>query len=282
MLKLWVINIPIFKYDDIEINYIKEGFGEPLILIQGSNTRLEAWYYQIEYFKDRMTVIAFDNRGAGKSSRPNYPYTMAMYVEDTNNLLNHLNIKEKVHLCGISMGGEIAQEFVLKYPERVKTLILIATEPNVDPTKFNQTIEVYYEMDNMNFDQKFQLLFPILYTNTFKKKIRRDKELNEKLKKEMNFMFTTEYAPQLNDLINQFKALTEFDTIDSLHKIIQPTLILVGSKDIRNPPERSKLIHERIPNSKLEILENLKHGLIIEAPEIVNNSIWNFIKENLG
>ena len=149
--------IPIFKYDDIKINYIKEGVGEPLLLIQGSNTRLEAWYYQIEYFKDRMTVISFDNRGAGKSSRPNYPYTMAMYVEDTNNLLNHLNIKEKVHLCGISMGGEIAQEFVLKYPEKVKTLILIATEPNVDPTKFSQTIEVYYEMDNMNFDQKFQL-----------------------------------------------------------------------------------------------------------------------------
>lgn len=229
-----------------------------------------------------MTIIAFDNRGAGKSSRPDYPYTMDMYVEDTKNILNYLNIEEKIHLCGISMGGEIAQEFVLKYPERVKTLILLATEPKVDPTKFSQTIEVYHEMDKMNFDQKFQLIFPILYTTAFKKKLRRDKELNEKLKKEMNFMFTTEYAPQLKDLINQFKALAGFDTIDSLHKITQPTLILVGSKDIRNPPERSRLIHEKIPNSKLEILEDLKHGLTIEAPEIVNNPIWNFIKENLG
>lgn len=229
-----------------------------------------------------MAIIAFDNRGAGKSSRPDYPYTMDMYVEDTKNLLDHLNIQEKAHLCGISMGGEIVQEFVLKYPERVKTLILLATEPNVDKTKFDQTIKAYHEMDKMNFDQKYQLLFPILYTTTFKRKLRRDKELYEQLKKEMNFMVTIEYAPQLKDLINQFKALADFDTRDSLHKITQPTLIIVGSKDVRNPAERSKLIHEKIPNSKLEILENLKHGLTIEAPGIVNNLIWDFIKEHLG
>lgn len=229
-----------------------------------------------------MTIIALDNRGAGKSSRPNYPYTMGMYVEDIKNLLNHINIQGKVHLCGISMGGEIALEFVLKYPERVKTLILLATEPNVDTTKFDQTIEAYHMMDNMDFNQKFQLLFPILYTTAFKRKIRQDKELQERLKKEMNFMITTDYPPQLKDLINQFKALTDFDTRESLHKITQPTLILVGSKETRNPPERSKLIHEKIPNSKLKVLENLKHGLTIEAPERVNHLIWDFIKEHLG
>ncbi len=274
------MRIPIFKYDDIEINYIIEGVGEPLVLIQGANSRLEAWTYQIEFFKNKMTIIAFDNRGAGKSSRPDYPYTMDMFVEDTKSLLDHLNILDTIHLCGISLGGEIAQAFVLKYPERVKTLILLTTEPNIDPIKFDQTIKVYHEMDKMNFDQKYQIIFPILYSNAFKRKVRRDKKLEEQLKKEMNFMFTTEYAPQVKDLINQFKALAEFDTRNSLHKITQPTLIIVGSKDVRNPPERSKLIHEKIPNSKLEIIENLKHGLTVEAPEIVNTLIWDFIKEH--
>jgi proline-specific peptidase len=275
-----VNKIPIYSYDNIEINYVKEGKGKPLVLIQGSNTRLEAWNYQIDFFKDKMTVIAFDNRGAGKSSRPDYPYTMDMYVDDLKNLLNHLDIHEKIHLCGISMGGEIAQEFVLRYPEQVKTLILLATEPDVEQTKFDQTIKAYKEMEKMNFDQQFQLLFPILYTTKFKRKLRRDTDLEEKLKKEMNFMVTTEFGPQSKDLINQFKALEDFDTRDSLNKITQPTLIIVGSKDVRNPPERSKLIHERIPYSTLKILEKLKHGLIIEAPEVVNNLIWDFIKEN--
>lgn len=207
---------------------------------------------------------------------------MGMYVEDTKNILDHLNIQEKVHLCGISMGGEIAQEFVLKYPERVKTLILLATEPNVDPIKFDQTIKVYQMMDKMNFNQKFQLLFPLFYSTAFKRRLRKDKELYERIKKEMNFMVTAEYPPYLKDLINQFKALADFDTRDSLYTITQPTLIIVGSKDVRNPPERSKLIDEKIQNSKLKILENLKHGLTIEAPEIINNLIWDFIKEHLG
>lgn len=229
-----------------------------------------------------MTVIALDNRGAGKSSRPDYPYTMDMFVEEIKSLLDHINIHRKVHLCGISLGSEIAQEFVLKYPERVKTLILIAAEPNVDATKFDQTIKAYHMMENMDFDQKFQLLFPILYSTAFKRKLRQDKELLAQLKKEMNFMITTEYPARVKDLINQFKALSNFDTRDSLHKIAQPTLIIVGSKDTRNPPERSRLIHEKIPNSKLKVLENLKHGLTIEAPEIVNNLIWDFIKEHLG
>ncbi len=64
-----------------------------------------------------MMVIALHNRGTGKSSRPNYPYTMDMFVDDIKGLLDHLEIKNKIHLAGISMGGMIAQNFVLKYPE---------------------------------------------------------------------------------------------------------------------------------------------------------------------
>ncbi|MFW9898999.1 MAG: alpha/beta fold hydrolase, partial [Candidatus Thorarchaeota archaeon] len=234
---MWWFKIPIFKHNDIEINYIKVGKGEFLVLIHGTNTKLEAWNYQIEFFKEKMTVIAFDNRGAGKSSRPDYPYTMDMYVEDTINLLDHLNIQQKVHLCGISMGGMIAQKFVLKYPKRVKTLILLATEAYVEPIELNQTIEVYNNFDKMSFDEKLQFVFRLIYTNTFKRKLRRDNELFERIKKNMNFIVYTEDPPQLKDYINQFKALANFDIRDSLHKITQPTLITVGSKDVNTPPE---------------------------------------------
>jgi len=56
-----------------------------------------------------MMVIAFDNRGADKSSRPDYTHTNDMYVEDTKNLLDHLNIQKGIHLFGFSIGGMIAQ-----------------------------------------------------------------------------------------------------------------------------------------------------------------------------
>jgi pimeloyl-ACP methyl ester carboxylesterase len=121
------LTIPTLTFDNININYILEGKGEPLILVHGFGTKLEGWHFQIEFFKKEMKVIALDNRGVGKSSRPNYPYTMDMFVEDINKLLKHLKIDEPIHLCGISMGGMIVQHFALRYPEKLKTLILCAT-----------------------------------------------------------------------------------------------------------------------------------------------------------
>ncbi len=271
-----------FKKDNIEINFIKKGVGEPLVLIQGTNTKLEAWQYQIEFFKEKMMVIAFDNRGAGKSSRPDYPYTMDMYVEDTKTLLDHLNIQKGIHLCGFSLGGMIAQEFVLKYPNKVKTLILLATGTHIEPIKINQTFEFYNKFDNMNFEEKLQVIIPLIYTNAFKRKLKKDEELYQYLKKDMNPIVHSDGIPQFKDYINQYKAIVNFDTRDSLDKIKQPTLIAIGSKDVNSSPEESKVLHENIPNSKLKIFENLKHGFAIEEPEKVNNLIWDFIKEHRG
>ena len=126
------------KHDDMEINYLKEGKGPPLVMIIGFGSQLNGWSFQIDYFKYKMTVISMDNRGTGRSSRPDYPYTIEMFVEDIKNLLEHLSIQEKIHLCGISMGGMIVQHFALKYPERVKTLILLATTAKSHPSPINR------------------------------------------------------------------------------------------------------------------------------------------------
>jgi len=118
-----VIKIPFFKHKDVELFYIKEGKGEPLVLISGLGSKM-SWYFQIPFFKEKMMVISLHNRGVGKSSRPNYSYTMDMFVDDIKNLLEQLNIKKKIHLCGISMGGMIVQNYALKHPSSVKNLIL--------------------------------------------------------------------------------------------------------------------------------------------------------------
>lgn len=274
--------MPIIKCNDIDINYIKKGEGEPLVLIQGTNTKLEAWNFQIEFFKEKMTVIAFDNRGAGKSSRPNYPYTMEMYVEDTNSLLEALQIQEKIHLCGYSLGGMIALYFTLKYPEKIKTLLLIATESYTDPLQTKQTLEFYYQFDKMSFDEKMNTVIRLIYTRDFKKKLKENQNLYNLLKKDMNILIYTEDPPRLNDYINQFKALEDYDIRNSIHKISQPTLIVVGDKDINTPRESSVFMHEKIPNSKLIILEKLKHGFLLEQPEKLNDIMWNFLKDYIG
>ena len=99
--------MPIFTHYGIDINYTDVGSGDPIVFVCGTFTKLQMWNFQIDYFRDKLRVIAFDNRGTGKSSRPDYPYTMNMLVEDLKNLLDHLGIEKALHSCGSSMGAMI-------------------------------------------------------------------------------------------------------------------------------------------------------------------------------
>lgn len=232
------------------------------------------WRFQIPFFKEKMTVIALDNRGTGKSSRPDYPYTMDMFINDIKNLLDHLEIQDKIHLCGCSMAGMIAQNFALKYPDMVKTLILGATAAKFDPTSI---VEAQKLMKNFDLEQQFNIRIRILYSRSFKKKLKADKNLYEVLKNDF-----IEDHTRLQDIINQGAAVSGYDTRNLLHEIKHPTLIIRGTEDQIIPFEHSKFLHEKIPNSILQEFPGFGHGFMIEEPEKVNNTMWNFIKEHLN
>ena len=267
-----MIQFPIFNYKDIEINYLKRGKGSPLVMIQGLGQTFESWTFQIPYFKRKMMVIALDNRGVGKSSRPDYPYTMEMFVEETKALLDHLNIGEKLHLIGVSMGGMIAQNFVLKYPKMVKTLILLATSAKMDP---NPLIEEYKLIERMDVENAYKKKLNLLFSDSFIENLKKDEKLNDLLKKKLVIESTT----TIQDYINRGAAITGHDTRNDLQKITIPTLIMAGTKDKIIPFEESEYLHANIPNSNLIPLENYGHGsLLVEEAQKINDMIWDFIK----
>ncbi len=235
-----------------------------------------SWIFQIPFFKERMMVITLHNRGVGKSSRPNYPYSMDMYLRDIKELIEHLNIRKKIHLCGLSMGGIIVQNYVLKYPNSVKTLILCATTSYFPDTSGDGVIESQRLMEKFDLEQKLKVRIGALYSRPFQKKLKSDKELYQKIRQ--NFM---EDPTRLQDWINQGAAVRNHDTRNLLHKIRQPALILVGDEDkIIVGLEHSKLLNKKILNSRLEILKNVGHRFVDEEPEIVNNIMWEFMQEN--
>jgi len=263
--------MPIFKKEDIEIYYIKEGAGEPLVLVSGLGSKM-SWIFQVPFFKDKMMVITLHNRGTGKSSRPNYPYTMDMFVDDIKDLLDFLNIKQKIHLAGISMGGMISQNFVLKYPKLVKSLILCATTSKHDPTPLIDQIKL-----NTDLEERFKGRLPLLYSRDFRKKLKEDKELFEIIRKS-----NMEDPTEVQDYINQASAVAIHSTTDLLYKIRIPTLIMVGTKDRLLPHSpHSEILNEKIPNSEMILFEGLGHGFITEAADKVNQTMWNFIKEHM-
>jgi pimeloyl-ACP methyl ester carboxylesterase len=231
-----------------------------------------SWQFQVPFFKERMRVIAPHNRGTGKSSRPNYPYTMDMFMEDINNLLDYLQIKSKVHLAGISMGGMISQNYVLKYPDKVRSLILAATSPKFDPEPLIVQVKL-----NPDPEERFKGRLPLLYSRTFRKKLKEDKELFETIRNSV-----MEDQTEVEDYINQAAAIREHDTIDSLPQIKIPTLIMVGTKDRLLPlSPHSEILHDKIPTSQLEKFEGLGHGFVSEGADKVNKLMWEFIKEHI-
>lgn len=274
-----VILIPIFKQKDIEINYIMEGAGEPLVLVHGFGTKLQGWHFQIEFFKKLMKVIALDNRGVGCSSRPNYPYSMDLFIEDLHNLLVYLEINQKINLCGISMGGMIAQHYALKYPNELKTLILCATSEKLGKGA-HKVIDGLREIDNLSLEEKMFIMFPYIISRKFEKKLREDKQLLDSIKEDIVFITPCKNPTTIKDYENQMVAVENHDTGDLIDKIRIPTLILGGSKDRLIPIHHQQSLHEKIANSKLEIIKGCGHAFTIENPNQVNKVIWDFIKQH--
>jgi 3-oxoadipate enol-lactonase len=119
--------VPHAKAGDIQLYYEIHGSGDQtLTLIRGLGADLCAWFAQVPELSKHFRVLVFDNRGAGRSDKPDTPYSIEQMASDVKALLDALGI-ERTALLGISMGGMIAQEFAIHYPERLSCLILGCT-----------------------------------------------------------------------------------------------------------------------------------------------------------
>jgi pimeloyl-ACP methyl ester carboxylesterase len=118
--------MPYVIVNDIQMYYELHGDGEPLVLVVGLGTDISEWGGIVGWFAKKYKVLAFDNRGAGRTDKPDAPYSIEMMAEDTARLMQTLGI-EQAHVLGISMGGRIALALSLRDPERNRKLILVST-----------------------------------------------------------------------------------------------------------------------------------------------------------
>ena len=118
--------MPYIKVNDIQMYYEIHGDGEPLTLIVGLATDISEWDGLIRWLAEKYKVQAFDNRGAGRTDKPDAPYSIEMMADDMAGLMQASGI-EQANIVGISMGGRIALALALQHPERVKKLVLVST-----------------------------------------------------------------------------------------------------------------------------------------------------------
>jgi pimeloyl-ACP methyl ester carboxylesterase len=118
--------MPSVQVNDIAIYYELHGAGEPLVLINGLAADVSEYGDMIRWLAKRFTVLAFDNRGAGRTDKPHTPYSIEQMAADTAGLMQALGMKQ-AHVLGISMGGRIALALTLWHPGLVNRLVLVST-----------------------------------------------------------------------------------------------------------------------------------------------------------
>ena len=261
------------KVNDIDIYYEVHGQGEPLLLISGLGANIGCWYAQIADFSKGYRTIIFDNRGAGYTDKPNLPYSIRMFVDDAIGLLDKLGIP-KAHILGASMGGMIAQEMSLNYPERVKSLTLCCTHCGGEK-KVESPRDVYQAIiDNAGLTQEeiVRKNLPFLFTENFIKNHPRDIE---------KFVaIVLDYPRQPLKAFNcQVEAILAHDTFENLSRIKTPTLILAARKDVLLPPRNSEILAGKIPSSKLIIFKNGGHLFNVEIADKFNRAVLEFLKK---
>ncbi len=122
--------MPTVHVNDIDMYYEIHGTGQPLALIMGLKTDISEWGEVIRGLAQHARVIALDNRGAGRTEKPDAPYSIEMMASDTDGLLRAIGV-ERANVLGISMGGRIALALALAHPELVDKLILVSTGARV-------------------------------------------------------------------------------------------------------------------------------------------------------
>jgi 3-oxoadipate enol-lactonase len=242
----------------IDLYYEERGSGPPLLIIPP----LSSTGFTIPALEPHFRSITFDNRGAGRSSVPPGPYTTRLMADDAAALLAHLGV-ERAHVFGFSMGGLIAQELALAYPERVDRLVLNAcfARPHhgvVDPwlTMWDQAYAKQIDPVAFNVWLLGQLLTPAFMTQL---------DLVAAAIAEPD-----PYPAAAQGIAGQTAAIRTHDTLERLGQISAPTLVLVGAQDIVTPVVYSEALAKGIPGATLKVLDPGGHSVVFEYEDAAN------------
>jgi 3-oxoadipate enol-lactonase len=251
----------------VKIYWDEQGSGEPLLLIMGLGYPSDAWYRTRPVLAEKYRTIAFDNRGVGRTDMPPGPYPISVMASDAAAVLDAAGV-EKAHVFGISMGGMIAQEFALQYPQRVISLILGCTAPG-GPNAVRadaEATQMLFARGTMTKEEAAQAAVPFIYDPGTPRKL-----IDEDIEKRRPWFPSAEaYTAQLQGIL-------AWECYSRLSKISAPTLVIHGEHDRLVPPGNGKLIAENIRGAELVMLKDASHIFTTDQPEAAQSAIFHFL-----
>jgi pimeloyl-ACP methyl ester carboxylesterase len=236
-----------------------------IICVHGWGSNALTYRYLLRFLSPYFRVIAFDLKGHGESDKEDDSYDIEQFTEELAQLIEHYNPKNFI-LVGHSMGTAIVMNYLYINPFRANAAVLLSGAANFREPLPRLVPLILTHMDERLKNLAVELTLSILSSSKMPKDIQ--KVLREQLKK-------TPYHVYRSALLNTIFA---WKKDEDLGKITTPILIMVGGKDILTPQKNSEKLNQLLPNSRLVIIPDVNHSLLLEQGMEVTNLIKEFIE----
>ena len=238
--------------NDICINYQIEGDGKTIVFVHGLSDNLNYWNILTTELKNDFQVLSFDLRGHGESTDNDSKTSIDLYQDDLYQLLKALNIDNAVFV-GLSLGGNIILDLALNHPEMVNGLIVMSSFSE-QSERLSKIFKDFEDGIDNGFIEFFDIILP--YTLT-------EEMLEEHRETLENLKWEAAKVANIEGIKKGILAGNSFDITDRLNEIDVPTLVIAGGEDDLTDLETQKKISDNIKDSKLIVLEDTKHNLLI-------------------
>jgi pimeloyl-ACP methyl ester carboxylesterase len=263
--------MPFVENQGAKLYWDEQGSGEPLLLIMGLSYPSYMWHRSRPVLAAQYRTVALDNRGVGQSDVPPGIYSIALMASDAASVLHAANV-ESAHVFGVSMGGMIAQEFALQYPNRVRSLILGCTAAGGPHAVHAESAALQTLMRrDLTPEESKEAIIPFIYdAATSSERIDEDMAIRMK------------WFPTPQGYAGQLQGIFGWEAYSRIAQITAPTLVIHGETDRLIPPANAQLIAERIPGAKLVLIPHASHIFETDQPGAAHHAILEFLAAQNG
>ena len=251
---------------DISMYYELSGEGDPVLFLHGLGSSSMGWQLQKEPFAQNYQVILADMRGHGRSDHPSGPYSVAQFAVDVAGLLDGLEITKPVHLVGLSMGGMIGFQMGLDYPDKIKTLTIVNSGPELISKTFRDKMMIWQRKIMVNLFSLEKIgnaiagrLFPEPEQAEFRELFVKDLLQNDK----------ASYKAAVN-------ALFGWSVRKRIGQIECPVLVVTADQDYTPVAAKEAYVAE-MPQAQLLVIENSHHATPIDQADVFNTAVLDFL-----
>jgi 3-oxoadipate enol-lactonase len=258
---------------DIDMAYVDRGSGIPVLLVHGFPLDYTMWTPQIDALADRWRVVAPDLRGFGRTPLGSVDtergIPMEQFADELAGLLAALAIDQPVVLCGLSMGGYIAWQFVRRHADRLRALVVCDTRAGADTDEARAArMKMIEHIDQWGAARVADMMGPRLFApRSFETQPDQVRALRQ----------VVESTAPASIAAAQRGMAARPDMTGFLPQIDVPTLVLVGDQDVITPPPEAASIAAAIPHAEMVIVPGAGHMTTLENPAAVNAALARFL-----